>query len=227
MNPSYDPDAAVKCPECGAQLVVNLGGQRRFTCGREDVYGADDAGRECRVIAVSVPCRTSEFAIKRVVPHVSVGVTGRMVVAALVLGLVLAGCGSPSPKPSPSPTPAASLTAVPHGVGDRMVEVFLKDLTRAESQSMATEVAAMPEVEAYHFVSKAEALKRFSKYNELATKGMTAKNNPLPPSFEILLKKGTDVAAFAHTFYKDPRVANSASGTTDGVQYEGKPFSEQ
>ena len=55
-----------KCinPDCGAQLVVNLDGHRRFTCGREDVYGADDAGRQCRVIAVTAPCRTSEIAAR-------------------------------------------------------------------------------------------------------------------------------------------------------------------
>jgi hypothetical protein len=62
MIPGTKPDAAVKCPECGAQLVVNLRGHRQFTCGREDIYLCDDRQLFCRVVSVFKPCHTSEIA---------------------------------------------------------------------------------------------------------------------------------------------------------------------
>jgi hypothetical protein len=51
-------DAKTQCPDCGAQLVVNLRGRREFTCGREDEVAADSQ----TVVRVTQPCRTSEIA---------------------------------------------------------------------------------------------------------------------------------------------------------------------
>jgi len=62
MTLGTDPDAAVKCPECGAQLVVNLHGHRQFTCGREDIYLRDDERPGGWYIDPVKPCRTSEIA---------------------------------------------------------------------------------------------------------------------------------------------------------------------
>ena len=62
MTFGTDPDAAVKCPECGAQLVVNLHGHRQFTCGREDTYLAEDAHAAPRVVSVLKPCRAGQIA---------------------------------------------------------------------------------------------------------------------------------------------------------------------
>jgi len=66
MTFGMDPDAAVKCPECGALLVVNLRGHRQFTCGREDIYLGDDCqlAHSYRVVSVFKLCRTSEIAAK-------------------------------------------------------------------------------------------------------------------------------------------------------------------
>ncbi len=46
-------DIFTQCPECGAQLIVNSGGHRSFTCGREDVF---DGHAVPAVLAVLKPC---------------------------------------------------------------------------------------------------------------------------------------------------------------------------
>ena len=153
-----------------------------------------------------------------------------LIVAALLFGVGLCGCGgSPNPAASPTPTPARSVTAIPptkDAQGDfnnlslRLVEVFIKDsLTRTQRNVMATEIAAMPEVELYHFVSKAEARRRFRKAFPDISMPAT---NPLPASFEIVVRTGTDVPAFARRFADDARVDNTPD-THDGVQYPMQP----
>lgn len=53
-------DTVTQCPECGAQLIVNFRGQRRFTCGRVDRVEPD---RGCLIVTdVYESCRTSEIA---------------------------------------------------------------------------------------------------------------------------------------------------------------------
>ena len=64
MNPSKDFDAATQCPDCGAQLVVNLRGHRQFACGREDIYLRDDERPGGWYIDPVKPCRTSEIAAR-------------------------------------------------------------------------------------------------------------------------------------------------------------------
>ncbi len=62
MTPDSHFDIATQCPECGAQLVVNLHGHRQFTCGREDIYLRDDERPDGWYIDLFKPCRTSEIA---------------------------------------------------------------------------------------------------------------------------------------------------------------------
>ena len=69
MTPSKDFDAATQCPECGAQLVVNLRGHRQFTCGREDIYLRDDERPGGWYIDLFKPCRTSEIAAQMTTAH--------------------------------------------------------------------------------------------------------------------------------------------------------------
>ena len=60
---TVDLDAVSTCPECGAGVVTNQRGLRRFVCGREDMYlGNDRRGRS--VVSVLKPCRTRELAAK-------------------------------------------------------------------------------------------------------------------------------------------------------------------
>lgn len=62
MTAGTNPNAAVKCPDCGAQLVVNVRGHRQFTCGREDIYLRDDERPGGWYVDPIKPCRTSEIA---------------------------------------------------------------------------------------------------------------------------------------------------------------------
>jgi hypothetical protein len=155
-----------------------------------------------------------------------------VLVLSLVAALgVLAGCAS-SPQSAPtSPRPAASVTALPglteqdrkadpaayHETSLREVDVFIKDGTpRAKKQAMAERIAAMPEVEAYTFVTKAEALARFTeRFGQRITENLPV--NPLPASFQFLVRETGDVARVASRFYDDPIVDNDP-GTHNGVK---------
>lgn len=50
-------DSICKCPECGAQLVVNLRGHRQFTCGREDIIVGDPQAIGFVVTSMVSACR--------------------------------------------------------------------------------------------------------------------------------------------------------------------------
>ena len=153
--------------------------------------------------------------------------------------VVLAGCAS-SPESAPtSPRPAVSVTALPglteqdhkadpaayRETGLRVVQVFIKDgMPRAEKQAMAERIAAMPEVEAYTFVTKAQALARFRKrFGERIVENLPV--NPLPASFEILVRDISDVVRVAERFYEDPIVDNDP-GTHNGVMHAADPLLE-
>ena len=153
--------------------------------------------------------------------------------------VMLAGCAS-SPEPAPtSPRPAVSATALPGlteqdrkadpaayaETGLREVEIFIKDGTpRADKQAMAERIAAMPEVEAYTFVTKAQALARFRKrFGEQITENLPI--NPLPASFAILVRDIGDVVRVAERFYDDPIVDNDP-GTHNGVKRAADPLLE-
>ena len=55
-------DPITQCPECGAQLVVNLRGHRRFTCGREDLFVDTRTGGFPAVLVVYEACDTVRIA---------------------------------------------------------------------------------------------------------------------------------------------------------------------
>jgi len=152
-------------------------------------------------------------------------------IAALVLvalGLVLSACGSGGGAPRPSaPVPASPTSASSDqfkGQGARTIAVFLKDaVTAAQRDAMARRIAAMPEVEVYAYVSKAQAVQQ---YKDMAGKEalrilQELPKNPLPASFRILVKDKSQVRAVAKRFYGDPAVEN-APGTHDGVVFS--PF---
>lgn len=161
-------------------------------------------------------------------------VAGLLLLACVVAALALSACGddAATSSDSPSPRPAASVAVLPglsaedfaedpstyKKVAERVINVFLKDgSSRKARAAMAERIAAMPEVVAYHYVTKAEALKRFAAYSERIAK--VTENlpiNPLPASFEILVGDGEDVIAVARRFYDDPLV-DSDPDTHNGV----------
>lgn len=152
--------------------------------------------------------------------------------AALFTLSACAGQGSQSSAP-PSPRPAASVAVLPglsaadrdqdpagyKEAAARVINVYLDDRSSgAQRHALAKQIAAMPEVVAYHYVTKREALKRFAATSKRMAE--VAKNiavNPLPPSFEILVREGVDVKSVARRFYRDPAV-DSDPGTHNGVR---------
>jgi cell division transport system permease protein len=103
------------------------------------------------------------------------------------------------------------------------IEVFIKDEVSsdpAQVRAMAAQIAAIPDVRRWDYVTKDQAWARFVKslgpdWRQI-TGGMT--HNPLPASFEIYVKDPAQVDRVAARFFSDPRVDNDA-GTTDGVSY--------
>jgi hypothetical protein len=120
---------------------------------------------------------------------------------AALLASAASACGGGGASASPSPTPAPSVSALP-GNADaaRIVTVFIKDgASAAQKLAMAHQIAQMPEVEAYHFVTKREALDRFAKrFGEDIVANLPV--NPLPASFQILVRNQADVAVVARRF---------------------------
>jgi hypothetical protein len=172
---------------------------------------------------------------KRQRPGLPLLIAGLLLLACVPALLALSACGgesSSSPRASASPQPAASAAVLPglsaddfakdpsayKEVAGRVINVFLEDgSSRKERAAMAERIAAMPEVVAYHYVTKAEALKRFAAYSERIAK--VTENlpiNPLPASFEILVREGEDVTVVARRFYDDPLAFNDP-GTHNGV----------
>jgi len=156
-----------------------------------------------------------------------------------LLALVLAAAGgviacnnrtiasrSPSPQPAPSVSVLPGLSAADlendprayHETASRLVNVFIKDGTPGpKKQAMAQRIAAMPEVVAYHYVTKREALKRFAKrFGERIVANLPI--NPLPASFEILVRDRALAVTVARRFFNDPIVDNDPH-THNGVQY--------
>jgi len=151
--------------------------------------------------------------------------------AAFLLAGTTAACGLGGSTSNLSPRPAVSVSALPGfseadreqdlsaylAVQARAIEVFIRDGTSASDKlAMAREIAAMPEVEAYHFVSKSEALAQFKdRFGERIVANLPM--NPLPASFEILVRDQADTAKVAQRFYDDPIVDNDP-GTHNGVK---------
>jgi hypothetical protein len=170
----------------------------------------------------------------------------KVVVAPLVAILVtfaavLGGCGSAQPSPIVSPRPAVSVTALPglskqdrkadvaayHETGLRVIQVFIKDGTpRVKKEAMAKRIAAMPEVVAYHFITKREALRQFKERFGAKIVENLPPRNPFPASFELLVRDLADVIPVAERFKDDPIVDNDP-GTHNGVKRAADPLLEQ
>ena len=151
--------------------------------------------------------------------------------AAVILAAGLGACSSSSAT-SPSPKPAVSVSAIPGlsqadrkqdpqaygALVNRLVQVFIRDEAHpADVRAMGRQIAAMPEVEAFHYVSKDEALELFGARLGKIVNFILQSHNPLPASYQILVRDPRDTLAVAKRFYDNPVVDNTP-GTTDGVK---------
>lgn len=106
------------------------------------------------------------------------------------------------------------------GVRNKLeIEVFIKnEASPEEINNLGDEIRAMPEVREVNFVSKEEALNRLRermKGHEDVLDAMSG--NPLPPSYEIILKNPENIEMVASRFYDNPIVDNEP-GTHNGVK---------
>lgn len=103
------------------------------------------------------------------------------------------------------------------------IEVFIKNTASPyEVDQLGDEIRAMPEVKEVVFISKEEALERLRgslKGHEDVLDALSG--NPLPPSYEILLKDPEKIEMVASRFFDNPVVDNSP-GSHDGVKYGGE-----
>jgi hypothetical protein len=157
---------------------------------------------------------------------------GAMPIALLSMCLLLVlviGCGGQSSPVKSSPTPhvapSVAATSLPDpatssALTSRIVSVFLNDaVTLTQRNQLAEQIAEMPEVQEFAFVSKKLGLLRFKKQlgkNGLDVFSSLKGHNPLPAGFEIVVKTRGDVLPVARRFFKNPLVANDP-GTHDGV----------
>jgi len=157
-------------------------------------------------------------------------------VALLLVAAAVAACGDGGSASSPPPTPAGLVTALPglapadkkqdpvvyRAVQRRVLSVFIADgTTPDELRGMAVRIAEMPEVVAYQYVSKREALERAKRMLERARGSVPPMAGAsFPASFDILLRSVADLPIVAARFYDDPLVDNDP-GTHNGVLARG------
>ena len=151
--------------------------------------------------------------------------------AILAAVLLLAGCGgqSSSVKPSPTPhlAPSVAATLLPDpatrsALRPLIVSVWLRDeVTQEQRACLAEHIARMPEVREFAFVSKRLSLLRLLKRLGIL---VWPRSNPVPASFEIVVKSRGDVLPLARSFFTDPLVDNDP-GTHDGVSFARSPTS--
>ena len=83
----------------------------------------------------------------------------------------------------------------------------------------------MPQVTTVDYVSKDQALADFrARQPEVANLVNSLPSNPLPASFEIIVKSRDDVLPVARRLFKNPLVDNDP-GTHDGVAFTHSPAS--
>ncbi|MHB1390828.1 MAG: permease-like cell division protein FtsX [Thermoleophilia bacterium] len=103
------------------------------------------------------------------------------------------------------------------------VEVFIKNTaTPDQINGLGDEIRAMPEVKEVRFISKEQALARLRdslKGHEDVLDALSG--NPLPPSYQIVLRDPAQINMVAARFFDNPVVDNSP-GTHDGVKYGGE-----
>jgi FtsX extracellular domain len=148
------------------------------------------------------------------------------------LSLVLVvGCGGRSSPVESSPTPRIAPSVAATSLPDpamssvlqaRIVSVSLKDPLKPKQRArLADQIARMPEVQEFAFVSRRLAWMRL-----LERRGITVWLRPilLPASFEIIVKSRDDVLPVARRFFNDPLVDNDPH-THDGVAFINHPAS--
>lgn len=103
------------------------------------------------------------------------------------------------------------------------IEVFIKNTASPdEIDQLGDEIRTMPEVKEVTFISKEEALERLRRSLKGHEDVLDAlSGNPLPPSYEILLRDPEKIEMVATRFFDNPVVDNSP-GTHDGVKYGGE-----
>lgn len=103
------------------------------------------------------------------------------------------------------------------------IEVFIKNTASPdEIDQFGDEIRTMPEVKEVTFISKEEALERLRRSLKGHEDVLDAlSGNPLPPSYEILLRDPEKIEMVATRFFDNPVVDNSP-GTHDGVKYGGE-----
>ncbi len=97
-------------------------------------------------------------------------------------------------------TVAVNLHEVLEGVQQKIaVELFLKEsVTKAQASSLVEEIRKNPDVQSVNYITKAEALQRFTK--KFGSRYMVGiEDNPFPPSIIIHLKPGTHLGESAKT----------------------------
>lgn len=155
-------------------------------------------------------------------------------IAALILGSLLVilvlGCGghpqggAPSSSPTPHLAPSVAASSLSpetsSAFGSRIITVFLKNSATPKRRArLSAQIARMPEVQEFAFVSKNLALLQLKKQlgkNAATIFSELHGNNPLPASFRIVVKASSQVLQVAQRFYGNPLVDNDP-GTHDGV----------
>lgn len=143
-----------------------------------------------------------------------------LLLAALCGGCLESACGSTqsSEEGALRPTEAPSLAVVDPVFEreGRVVEVFLRDgLSGEERQKMAAEIATLPGVIGYAYVSEAVAIGRVEG---TAGRPLKVPRDLLPSSFLIATSSREATIQVAERFYGDARVENEDGGH-DGVVY--------
>jgi hypothetical protein len=146
--------------------------------------------------------------------------------------VVRCGGQSSAVKSSPTPqiAPSVAATSLPDPATSsvlqaRIISIFLIDPMRPKQRAqLANQIARMSGVQESAFVFKKPALQRFKKRlgknDSIVVVGLPT--NPLPASFEIVVKTRSDVLPVARRFFNDPLVDNDP-GTHDGVAFARYP----
>ena len=163
-------------------------------------------------------------------------VVATLAVVSLALAVVpfVAGCGGnpsaqgkPGLSATPQPAPSVAATSLPAPVASspfdaRIVSVFLKDrVTSKQRAQLAGQIARIPGVQAFAFVSPKLALRRLREYL-LKHRAIDEGSRPLPAFFEIVVKARGDALSVAKRFLTNPLVDNDP-GTNDGVEFGELP----
>jgi len=145
--------------------------------------------------------------------------------------VLVAGCGGQTPvarsSPTPQIAPSVAATTLPDPATDsvlkaRIVSVFLRDTAKPRQRAhLAGQIARIPGVQEFAFVSKKLTMMRWLERHGIL---VWLRSNPLPASFEIIVKSRDDVLPVARRLFKNPLVDNDP-GTHDGVAFTHSPAS--